>query len=429
MCIRDSDKTIEILFGGGASGGKTFLGCAWIIISCLRYPNSRYLIGRSKLNILKNTTLKTFNDVLKKWNITEKFTINHQTNTISCNNGSEILLKDLFSYPSDPEFDSLGSLEITGAFIDEANQISAKAYEIVKTRIRYKLSEYKIKGKCLLSCNPSKGWIYNLFYKPYIDGMLPPYRKYIPALATDNPETEPSYIENLLRSSESTKQRLLYGNWDYSQDVDSLFKYTDLIKMRDIRNIQLGGTKYLTCDIARLGKDSTIIMMWEGLNITEIFEMNQVTTDISAQRISELSIRYNINPRNIIIDSDGIGGGVIDQLRGSTPFTNNARQIEIQGQPNNYQNLKSQCYYKLAELIEKEKIKVVSISNENFETLTQELQVIKQKDIDSDGKLAIIPKDQMKKILGRSPDFSDAMMMRMYYEVQNIPQRTPFKIG
>lgn len=422
----NDDTTTEILYGGGASGGKTFLGCAWIIMSCLQYPNTRWLIGRSKLATLKTTTLKTFNDVLKKWNIVDKFNINHQTNTIYCSNGSEIILKDLFSYPSDPDFDSLGSLEITGAFIDEVNQISSKAFEIVQTRIRYKLSEYKITGKCLASCNPSRGWVYTTFYKPWIDNTLPYYRKYIPALASDNPDTEPAYIQSLQRSTEAVKQRLLYGNWNYSQDIDSLFKYSDLLKMVDGNNITTGGNKYMTCDIARLGKDSTLLIIWDGLTIIEIIQLEQVTTDISAIKISEKARQYNIPYQNIIIDADGIGGGVVDQLRGVQSFINNSRQIELNNEPNIYQNLKAQCYYKLSEYIEKGRIKMVGIQPETFEYISQELQVIKQKDIDSDGKLSIIPKDQMKKILGRSPDYADSIMMRMYYELKVVPVRTPF---
>lgn len=414
----NDDTTTEILYGGGASGGKTFLGCAWIIMSSLRYPGSRWLIGRSKLNTLKNTTLKTFNDVLKEWNLTSRFIINHQSNTINCDNGSEILLKDLFSYPSDPDFDSLGSLEITGCFIDEVNQISSTAFEIVQSRIRYRLSEFNIKGKCLSSCNPSRGWLYTSFYQPWIEGKLPHYRKYIPALATDNPKTEPSYIENLQRASQSVRERLLYGNWDYSDGIDSLFRYQDLVLMRSIGDFK-PGTKYITADIARLGKDRTIIVIWDGFTIIEIIQMDQVTTDISAAKIFELSIKYSISIKNIVIDADGIGGGVIDQLKGVNPFVNNSRPIAKGKEPTNYSNLKSQCYYLLAEYIEKQMIKIMNMSNEVFEMLCQELQIIKQKDIDSDGKLAVISKENIKKILGRSPDYADAIMMRMYFQLKS----------
>ena len=34
----NDDKTSEILYGGSAAGGKSYIGCAWIIINCLRYP-------------------------------------------------------------------------------------------------------------------------------------------------------------------------------------------------------------------------------------------------------------------------------------------------------------------------------------------------------------------------------------------------------
>jgi phage terminase large subunit len=410
----NDNTTTELLFGGAAGSSKTYFGCCFLIISCLRYPKTRWLMGRAKLNTLKNTTLKTFKDIVSDWGLFDMVNINYQNNTIVFDNGSEIVMKDLFSYPSDPDFDSLGSLEITGAFIDEISQISYKAYEVVNTRIRYKLKQNGLIPKCLSSCNPSKGWLYNEFYKPFKEGNLKPYRKFIPALASDNPYIDPSYIEQLKKSSHAIQQRLLYGMWDYSDDIDSLFKYSHLIRMRDNIN-SIGGKRYISADIARLGKDKTIIMIWEGLTVIEIIEMEQVTTDISAQKIIELSGKYNIDYDNIIIDSDGVGGGVVDQMPGVIPFINNSRPIS-NGEPNNYQNLKSQCYYKLAESVENELIKIKDINNEIFEMMCQELQVIKQKDIDKDGKLSIIPKDIMKKIIGRSPDYADCMMMRMYYE-------------
>ena len=302
-------ETSEVLYGGSAGSGKTRLGCSWLIINCLQYPGTRWLMGRAKLNILKNTTLKTFNDIVREWNIYDQLNINYQNNTITFTNGSEILMKDLFFYPSDPEFDSLGSLEISGAFIDEISQISFKAYEVVNTRIRYKLRENNLTPKCLSSCNPSKGWLYNEFYKPSIDNNLRHDRKFIQALASDNKYIDPNYISQLKKSSQAIQQRLLFGNWDYSDDIDSLFKFQDLSRM-NVRLIEFSqGTKYISADIARLGKDKTIIMVWDNLSIIETIEMDGVTTDISANKIIEIANRYKINFRNIIIDADGIGGG------------------------------------------------------------------------------------------------------------------------
>ena len=48
-----------VLFGGAAGGSKSFLGCAWQVQRRLKYEGTRGLIGRSKLDTLKKTTVKT----------------------------------------------------------------------------------------------------------------------------------------------------------------------------------------------------------------------------------------------------------------------------------------------------------------------------------------------------------------------------------
>ena len=54
------DCTTEVLYGGAAGGGKSALGCLWLIENCQKYKGSRWLMGRSKLKTLKETTLNTF---------------------------------------------------------------------------------------------------------------------------------------------------------------------------------------------------------------------------------------------------------------------------------------------------------------------------------------------------------------------------------
>ena len=167
-----NDSITEVLYGGAAGGGKSALGCLWLIEQCLIYPSSRWLMGRSKLKTLKETTLNTFFEMAQELNIGKQFNFNAQSNIIYFKNGSEIILKDLFLYPSDPNFDSLGSLEITGAFIDECNQITYKAWQVVKSRIRYKLEEFGLTPKLFGSCNPSKNWAFKEFYQADKEGHI-----------------------------------------------------------------------------------------------------------------------------------------------------------------------------------------------------------------------------------------------------------------
>ncbi len=223
--------TTELLYGGGAGGGKSYLGCVWLVYSCLAYPGTRYLMGRAILKTLKDSTLLTFFNTCKQFNLVKgiDYKYNYIQGIISFTNGSEIYLKDLYAYPSDPEFDELGSTEYTGAFIDEASQVTEKAYQIVMSRLRFRLDEYGIVPKLLTATNPTKNFLYADFYKPWRDNQLITYRKFIQALVGDNPYAPTHYIENLKKLNKNSKERLLYGNWEYDDDPSRLFDYDQIL--------------------------------------------------------------------------------------------------------------------------------------------------------------------------------------------------------
>ena len=405
-------QTTEILFGGAAGGGKSWVGCAWIIIVCLKYAGTRYLMGRSKLDALKKTTLNTFFEVCQHWNIIadKHYNFNASTNIIKFYNGSEIILKDLFLYPSDRNFDSLGSLEITGAFIDEANQITEKAKNIVASRLRYKLDKYNIIPKLLMTCNPAKNWVYTQYYKPAKDGTIKKHRRFIQSLVDDNEYISKFYKTQLETLDELSKQRLLFGNWEYDVSDDSLCNYDAIVRLFDQQGID--GEKYITCDVARFGNDKTIIMLWKGLHITKVRTLLKSAINDVVEQIKQMQQQEQVKLSNIIVDEDGVGGGVKDYLR-CRGFVNNSRPIKKE----NYQNLKTQCYYKLASMINTAQIGI-SMNDVNIkQTMIEELEQIRSKDQDKDNKLQIVPKETVKAILGRSPDYADAMAMRMYYEI------------
>lgn len=408
------DSTTEILYGGSAGSGKSFLGCLWIISSALKYKNTRWLIGRKNITTLKLTTLKTFFEVAKlfKLEADSGYNYNQSSNLITLKNGSEIILKDLDYYPSDPNFDNLGSLEITGAFIDEIPQISEKAKNMVASRIRFKLDEYKLIPKLFMSCNPSKTWLYEKFYKKWEEGKLPDYQKFIPALPTDNPFISVHYINQLGKLDEQSKQRLLFGNWNYSSE-NVLFQFDNILNSFTIIKNQ-ENKKYLTIDVARKN-DKSVVFVWDGLNIIDGFWTNHTNFLIQIDRIKNLISKYNINKDNILVDSDGIGSPLNDLIGTTKEFHNNAKPLNDE----NYNNIKSQLYFKLADKINNNEIKinVELFSNEEQFQLITELENHKQDDIDSDGKVKITPKDKIKQLIGRSPDFADAMMMRMYFEI------------
>ena len=407
------DKTTtEVLFGGAAGGGKSWVGCSWLVLMCVKYPKTRYLMGRSKLDALKKTTLNTFFEVCETWGLKagKHYNFNGGSNILTFYNKSEVMLKDLFLYPSDRNFDNLGSLEITGAFIDEANQITEKAKNIVASRMRYKLDDYGLIPKMLMTCNPAKNWVYTQYYRPAKDGTQKPHRKFIQSLVDDNEYISKYYKTQLETLDELSKQRLLFGNWEYDSTKDSLIEYDAILNMFSQKGV--AGDKYISCDVARFGADKTVIMLWEGLHIINIRTLLKSAVNDVVEAVRQLQQEYKVNLRNIIVDEDGVGGGVKDFLR-CQGFTNNARALKSE----NYQNLKTQCYYKLADKINKGQVGIVCPDVNVKNQIIEECEQVRTKDADKDNKLQIIPKDTVKAILGRSPDYSDALAMRMYYEI------------
>jgi hypothetical protein len=420
----EDNTTNELLYGGGAGGGKSALGCYWQLKRRLKYPGTKGLIGRASLKTLKETTLQSFFEICGKQRIKSgtHYNYNQQSNVITFFNGSSILLKDLFCYPSDPNFDELGSLEITDAFVDENNQTVEKAWNIVKSRIRYRLDEYGLIPKILGCCNPSKGWIYNKFYKPYREGVLPLNLQFVPALVDDNPNISAFYKGNLLSLDENSKQRLLYGNWEYDDDPAALIPYDNILNCftADVNN---GSKRYITADIARFGSDSTVICLWKGM-VVQIFQYHGKSVVEVSNIIKDMQLNYGVSNQYTIADEDGVGGGVVDLVKckgfvnNSVPLPNPLAPYNDKGErpKENFVNLKSQCYFKLAEVINKNQLLINTKDVKIKASIIQELEQVKQYNMDKDGKKAVIPKDIVKETIGRSPDFSDALMMRMYFE-------------
>ena len=225
----EDETTTEVGYGGAAGGGKSYLGCVWHIYRRLKYPYSRGLIGRAKISNLEESTLVTLFSVASELGYRQgiDFIYNSQKHTIKWANGSMTVLKDLFLYPSDPDFISLGSTEFTDVFIDEAPEITRKAKEIVASRIRYKINDFNLIPKLFFTCNPSPGWV----KEDYISNeggavVLKPHQKFVRALLTDNPDRQfrelyTSQLEKM--SSDYDRQRLLFGDWDVEREIVSPF--------------------------------------------------------------------------------------------------------------------------------------------------------------------------------------------------------------
>lgn len=421
----EDNKTTELLYGGAAGGGKSQLGCYWQLKRRVKYPGTRGLIGRASLSVLKVTTLQSFYAVASAQGVISGRDF-YQTsaqdklfpNSLVFQNGSVIYLRDLFLYPSDPEFDDLGSLEITDAFIDEGSQVVVKAKDTIRTRLRYKLIDDT--PKVLTASNPAKNWMYRDFYKPSILGTLEEDKKFVQSLPVDNPYLPESYL-TILRTLKDKNQRarLWEGNWDYDDDPAALIEYDCIVNCFTNEYVPTGD-KYLTVDVARKGKDKSVIGLWSGFRLERIVSYEKNTIPELAERIKAMQKHYNVPLSHVVVDEDGVGGGVVDIL-GCKGFVNNSSPLDIveggEERKANFDNLKSQCYWSLADKINENGIYIATTLSTEKDSIIEELEQVKDKGIDKEGKRGVLPKDKVKEIIGRSPDYSDMIMQRMYFEL------------
>jgi phage terminase large subunit len=405
----------NVFFGGGAGGGKSWWLCETRLVNCYLYPGYKSFIAREELKRLMASTYLTWCKVCAYHNIPkEEWSLNGQYSYIEFKNGSRIDLLDVKFLPSDPFFERFGSLEYSDGAIEECGEINFLAYDVLKTRIgRHLNKELGIRPTMALTANPKKNWLYAAFYEPWKNGTLPDNVCFIQALYGDNPYTAAEYEVQLQSiSDKSTKERLMLGTWDYEDNPNVLIPFATINDMFSNDFIK-GGKKRIVADIARYGSDRAIITVWDGLILIDYVAFN-ISSMVDIQKsINTLRMKYSIPVSDIIVDEDGIGGGVVDNLK-CQGFLNNGKPTNL-----NYQNLKAECGYKLAELAGKIWIKKVLPEKER-EAITLELGMLRMYDADKDGKLRLMPKEKIKEYIGRSPDWLDCFIMRMFWETMPV---------
>lgn len=428
----------EIHFGGGAGGGKSWLGCESRLARAIAMPGYKSFIARNELTRLMSSAYITWQKVCRHHKIPQDdWKLNGQYHYIELRNGSRIDLLDIAYKPSDPMYERLGSLEYTDAgWVEEAGEAPFMAIDILRTRGgRHLNTEFNnFAPDALYTYNPNKGWVYRI-YRQWKDGTLPKDVVFIQSLYGDNPFTRDIYGKQLARLQDpAMRARLMMGSFEYDDDPTSLMDYDSIIDLFTNTLTRDASTeKAMTIDVARHGVDKTVIYLWKGLTLYGVRIYTKQDTAVTADKAKIEARDAEIPYSRIVPDEDGIGGGVVDQMKGVRGFVANSVPLENPDskEPENFANLKAQCSYKSADLVNKHRI-AIKIEPGQFKSevpgityevwkdmLTEELDHIKSKYADRDTRRRVIDKEEVKEALGRSPDFADTLMMRALLEYPN----------
>lgn len=250
----------------------------------------------------------------------------------------------------------------------------------------------------------------------------------------DNPHIPREEIEKARKELDYDTYRQEFEA-EYLDNAGALFHYDSLVDVFSNAVVK-EDRKYLVVDIADDGSDKTIFSFWEGLEEYRREEFERLNTENIISKIREYAADQRIPYSHITVDAIGIGAGVASSsmLDGIIGYKSSYQAIktdmDIVRLPNvgrintplvplvsDYKNLRSQCVFTLADLVNNHKI-ASRVTGRQKEVIIEELSVYQDAST-GDGKRMATQKEDVKEIIGRSPDASDTWIMRMYFHIMS----------
>ena len=225
------------------------------------------------------------------------------------------------------------------------------------------------------------------------------------AATYDNPFVSAEFIQEL-------KDRYIEGSTLYQQQVQGLFLDTDiasqLIKRADFVKVKNPPTKiayWLGADWSGgVGCDYDVVCVVDDMGVVDLVEDNGLNTQ---QKVAAVKLMWDKHqPKSAYGDATGgFGQGAMDLCRDKNMILSPANFSAKPFNEELYPNLRTEAYAELAR----------DIRNGFYipEDVRAEL-LAQQVTIDNRGRIALVPKELVKKQLGRSPDRADAIALANY---------------
>ena len=230
--------------------------------------------------------------------------------------------------------------------------------------------------------------------------------KVIRATALDNPFTAQAFKDKLKeRYGEGTPlyRQQVMGEIVEQDFLTSIVRALDYVQTRQ----GTGGRVYCGVDFARAGRDDSVFYVRDSFGPLETLRLHDADSQKLASAV--FYVRDKWHPEAFALDgTGGFGDGCYDLTKGRAPvFLVNFGEAS-DDKEQRFLNKRTEMYFGAAELIKSGHY----IQSDN---LKEELRAT-QYYIDGKGKTRLIPKDDIKKILGRSPDEADAFALSVEAE-------------
>lgn len=233
------------------------------------------------------------------------------------------------------------------------------------------------------------------------------------------------YVGSVALTGGRSAQQLLEGNWNVSPDTDLNAPIQPYMAASVFDNDPcINNDKWITVDLADVGDDNTIILVWNGFHVIDYKILPKSTPRMNADKILYMAQAYDVADSHIIYDAtravyvnDYIPDAV-PYLSGKSPRGKYARAAS---------RLKDEVYLRLVDMIKNgrisfsDKIANAIYLHDNMSIpITIQAEFIEECSVvrfdeGVNGKKQLLSKKQMNKLLGknRSMDLLDTCSMRM----------------
>jgi phage terminase large subunit len=399
----------EFVFGDGK---YKFLKSAWgtgktlaLIVASMNesetYPNNLGVIFRKEYIDLRDSTCKDF----------ESYT------GLKISSSRDVVLpnKSVIMFRHLEELNNIQNMNLGWFGIEQGEELETDDHFFTLFG-RLRRQNSGLKGY-VISNAKGRNWIWKIKQKGLFDDKTRKrLDKHLSATTFDNAKNlSKEFISSLeiLKTNKPQLYNRFVLNSDDDEDTVDIIIPPALVRKAVNKKIKKSYPIYriVVCDPARYGDDETVCYVMEKSDKSyqlidkEIY--NQKSTMETAGRLVRLLNKHKCNA--IAVDVCGLGAGVADRLEELGENVIEINSAHASKNKDKYRNIRAEIWAKAADKFENDLVSV-----EDDEGLIEQLSLVKYKTIESNGRLQVQPKDEIKKVLGRSPDRADAFVMGLW---------------
>lgn len=287
---------------------------------------------------------------------------------------------------------------------DESTEIEDSVLEVLMNVLSDK------DPKILLISNPSRRS--GFYYKTHCDEDIAKYWVQVHATIHDAPNYNPDTLDQIIAQYggplASRTRTMVFGEWPL-EEVDGLIPLNLIdLAVRNDDAVPADNVPIIWgVDPAGAGKDTSVLCIRHDNKVLDFKEWQGLDPTQLSYKIRDLfhSTPKPLRPVVIAIDSTGLGNGVWSNLKDfGLPTYNVIFAGTPTRNPEKYSRMRDQIYWETRDWLATE-----NVSIPNNARLIEELAAFQYDD--ANGKIKVEDKRLVKKRIGRSPDYFDALAM------------------